>query len=376
MDGRGTIVILIDALGYDLAVRYGFRPSGMSRPSMVRTVLGFSQAALTTMLTGLEPSRHGLWMMYAFSDGHSPFRWLRLVPCSSERRLLRNAVSLVLSRLYGVESYYSLYSVPREVLPYLDLSARRRMFAPGGAGAVRNIFDELAGRGDAWRVWDHTTDERESFDALERTVERGDRSFRLLYTAGLDSLLHRYGTGAAQVGRRLEWYRDRIERILAKTSGERIVVLGDHGMCEVSNSLDLMGRVGELGLSIPEDFVPFYDSTMARFRVRTEKARSRLMELLSGLEGGVLIGDDEARDLGVEFPDGRFGDLIFLLECGMIVAPSYMGGEMMPAMHGYDPRCPCMHAALFSNDESDLKPASLEAVARYLLPGYTGGERE
>ncbi|HER43479.1 MAG TPA: hypothetical protein ENO08_03370, partial [Candidatus Eisenbacteria bacterium] len=61
MKDRGTIVILIDALGYDLAERHGFRLSGLSKPSKVETVLGFSQAAITTILTGLEPSRHGLW---------------------------------------------------------------------------------------------------------------------------------------------------------------------------------------------------------------------------------------------------------------------------------------------------------------------------
>ena len=134
MKDGGTIVILIDALGHEIVERHGFRPSGLSKPARVETVLGFSQAALTTILTGLEPSRHGLWMMYSFAERHSPFSWLGLVPFSSERRILRNSIRLVLDRLYRIESYYSLYSIPRKVFPNLDLPARRipRDFVCGG----------------------------------------------------------------------------------------------------------------------------------------------------------------------------------------------------------------------------------------------------
>jgi hypothetical protein len=376
MEKRGTIVILIDALGYEIVERHRFRPSGLSDPARMETILGFSQAALTTILTGLEPSRHGLWMMYAFADRHSPFQWLRMVPLSSERRLLRNSIRWVLDNLYKIRSYYSLYGIPKGILPYLDLSARARVFGPGGADPERSIFDELEARGTTWRVWDYRVDEEEAFDALERSVERGDDAFRLLYTAGLDSAMHRHGTGDEQVGCLLDWYSDRIERILAKTRGERIVVMGDHGMCEVRDHLDLMRIVDTLGLRIPEDFIPFYDSTMARFRIRTEGAGRRLEELLSCLGGGHLVGREEAERLGVLFPDGRFGDLVFLVDPGTIILPSYMSREGLAAMHGYHPGFSCMDSALFSNEESGVYPAALTDVAPYLLPGFERGDRE
>ncbi len=374
MNGRGTIVILIDALGYEIVERHGFRPSGLSKPSRVETVLGFSQAALTTILTGLEPSRHGLWMMYSFAEGSSPFRWLRLVPFSSRRRLLRNAIRLVLDRLYRVESYYSLYSIPSEVFPYLDLPARRRMFAPGGSGAAENIFDELERRGEAWRAWDHTFGEEEAFDAIERSVDRGDGSFRLLYTAGLDSTMHRHGTRSEQTACHLDWYRDRIERIVSKTKGERVFLMGDHGMCDVERYLDLPALVGGLDFRVPEDIVPFYDSTMARFRVRTESAGERLRGFLSGLEGGRLLDEGEMKQLGVLFPDGRFGDPVFLVDAGTIILPSYMGVEGVSAMHGYHPDNACMYSALFSNVETARPPSSLDHIAGYVLPGFAGGD--
>ena len=373
MEKRDTIVILIDALGYEIAEKHRFRPAGLSNPVRVETVLGFSQAALTTILTGLEPYRHGLWMMYAFAGSRSPFGWLRMVPLSSERRLLRNAIRWVLDRVYRIGSYYSLYSIPRDILFHLDLPARGRMFGPGGADPARNIFDDIERRGGAWRTWDYRVDEEEAFDALERSVERGEGGFRLLYTAGLDAAMHRYGTEDERVGCLLEWYGDRIERIIDKSRGERIVVLGDHGMCDVRHHTDLMAKIDRLELRIPDDYIPFYDSTMARFRIVRDGAGERLRELFSGIERGHLLESAEAERLGVHYPDGRFGDLVFLVDPGTIILPSYMGSEGVAAMHGYHPESPCMYSALLANEEAEEYPAALTDVASFLLPGFEGG---
>jgi len=216
----------------------------------------------------------------------------------------------------------------------------------------------------------------EAFDALERSVERGDGTFRMLYTAGLDSTMHRHGTRGEQTACHLDWYRDRIERILAKTKGERVLLLGDHGMCDVEGRLDLIRMVDGLGLRMPEDFVPFYDSTMARFRIRTEEAGERLKELLSGIEGGRLLDRGDMERLGVLFDDGRFGDLVFLVDAGTIILPSYMGREGVSAMHGYHPGNACMCSAVFSNDGTDTPPAALSGMAGHLLPGFGGGGGE
>ena len=66
-----AVVILIDALGFDLAERYGMHPRGLHTRVRLETVLGFSQAALTSIVTGLRPDEHGLWMMYSFAAGKS-----------------------------------------------------------------------------------------------------------------------------------------------------------------------------------------------------------------------------------------------------------------------------------------------------------------
>jgi hypothetical protein len=374
-----TIVILIDALGWTLAERFGFGFPDVPYRVRLRTVLGFSQAALASIFTGLEPYEHLLWMMYSFSRDHSPFGWLRLMPRSvSARRLwLRRLIRWRLRFAGGVRGYYSLYDVPRDVLPYLDIPAKGDLFAPGGGGEVSTIFDALDDEKAPSLVWDYRTTEVRAFAELEAAVLAKKAAFYLLYTAGLDSALHRYGTHDPRISSHLAWYRDRIGRIVSaarKAGNARIIVLGDHGMCDVQARIDIMQPVASLGLEIPRDYIPFYDSTMARFRILSD-AGERLRGLLGNQPAGRLLDSAEITELGISFPDGRFGDLIFLADPGAIISPSYMGGANIAAMHGYHPTALDMSSVLLSNAEVPGANLSLCDVAGLMLPGFEARRR-
>jgi hypothetical protein len=372
---EATVVILIDALGFEIAEHHGFQPDQLSTRCRLETVLGFSQAALTTIVTGTAVDHHGIWMMYAFARRGSPFGWIRLMPgaASMQRRWMRNLVRWKLEHIDRIQSYYSLYAVPRDVLPYLDLPARRSLFSAGGVEGIHSIFDELKRRGTAVFLRDYRTPEEKAFEELERSVREGAASFYLLYTAGLDSLLHRYGTGDTRIAGRLEWYRERIERICSIDRRISVYVFGDHGMCDVTEGHDLISRVDALGLAVPTDFVPFYDSTVARFMVFTERADGALRALLADCRWGRLLGEEELTKLGTYFGDGRYGDLIFVTNVGSIILPSYMSAEMVKGMHGYHPGEECMYGAMLTNAGLPEGPLSIGDLARIFVPGFTPG---
>lgn len=377
-----TVAILIDALGFELCRRYGFRPAALSYSVRLKTVLGYSQAAIASLMTGQNPDRHGSWLMYSFSEHGSPFGWLRFLPgsVSAERLWLRRLMRWNLERLHGVRSYYDLYSVPRSVFPYLDLPARDNIFEPGAGRATHTVLDWLETRGAGVMVWDYRVNESEAFDALESQLKKGKPGFYLLYTAGLDADMHEQGTAGKAVRSHLGWYSERVERIaeLASAGGgnTRIFLFGDHGMCDVSRHVDLVSSVEKLGLRIPGDYVPFYDSTMARFRVRSHRAGSRLKDLLAGCPFGSVLEQDEKRRLGVDFPDGRYGDVIFLLNPGSIILPSFMGKEPVAAMHGYHPDAEGMYSVMFTNVESGAADMSICDMACMLAPCFDTGADE
>jgi hypothetical protein len=266
--------------------------------------------------------------------------------------------------------------VPREVLPYIDVAAKGDIFAPGGAGKTATIFDAIKSEHIASLIWDYRTSEVQAFAELEEAVRAEAAAFYVLYTAGLDSDLHRYGTHDPRIQAHLAWYQERIGNIVSaarKAGNPRVIVLGDHGMCDVKVRLDVMGPISGLGLDIPRDYIPFYDSTLARFKVFSDGAAEALRRVLGGLPSGRLLDAAETVELGVSFPDGRFGDLIFLADAGSIISPSYMGGGDIAAMHGYHPDTAAMSSVLLSSVAPPRADLSLCDVAGFILPWFTAG---
>jgi hypothetical protein len=371
-----TAVIIIDALGWEMADAHRFDIAGLTERARLRSVLGFSQAALTSILTGAAPDEHGLWMMYSFATARSPFGILgRLGPFGDTRRLwVRNLLRRKLARVDGVTAYYSLYDVPGSILRRLDLPARKATFGPSGGGARKSIIDAAFQEGGVF-VRDYGTPEEQAFEELESALETGSTGFNLLYTAGLDSALHDHGPAAPEIGSKLGWYSEKIAGLVSRFPDVRFAVLGDHGMCEVDSHIDLIPVIEAAGLDIPGDYIPFYDSTMARFSIRSEGAADSIRKALGGVRGGRVLGKDEMRELGVNFEGGEFGDMIFLCDPGTIILPSYMGNSPVKGMHGYHPDAPCMFSVMLTNAGFGREEASITDLAGFLLPGFTEGGR-
>ena len=63
-------------------------------------------------------------------------------------------------------------------------------------------------------------------------------------------------------------------------------------------------------------------------------------------------------------PDGRYGELFYLLHNGTIFAPSFMNLKRVPAMHGFDPAEPDSKACWLTTHPVD--PAAAKASTKFL----------
>jgi hypothetical protein len=61
------------------------------------------------------------------------------------------------------------------------------------------------------------------------------------------------------------------------------------------------------------------------------------------------VRNAELEELGALFPDRYFGELIFLVEEGVLIVPSHMGERPIRGMHGYHPDAPHSYASLLTN---------------------------
>jgi hypothetical protein len=94
---------------------------------------------------------------------------------------------------------------------------------------------------------------------------------------------------------------------------------------------------------------------------------------------GRLLADAEVRELGILFLDRRYGELVFLLEPGWLIAGSgFNGPGWTPAgMHGYHPDDPHSDAIFLSSHApraalrsiTDVFPLMLEATQSVAAAG-------
>jgi hypothetical protein len=120
-------------------------------------------------------------------------------------------------------------------------------------------------------------------------------------------------------------------------------------MANCDRLLDLKAIIEPLGLRMGKDYAVVYDSTMARFWFLKDGARKAVTDALGGVPGGRIVADSELEELGTLFPDRYFGELIFLVEEGVLIVPSHMGERPIRAMHGYHPDDPHSYASLLTN---------------------------
>ncbi len=365
---RIVLAFFVDALGWEIARRHRPFESVAPHAYRQRTVLGYSCAAQPTILTGEMPSTHGHWGMFYRTERSelANLRPLRFVPpFVVHHRRFRNPLLRWHRRQSGFTGYYNFYRIPYGLFDRYDICEKNDIYAPGAfASGTPSIFDDLAAEGLPHRTWTWTTPLEESFAELEVALTtEPELRFVLLYTAFLDGFLHDHVGDEEAVAEAIA----RVERLVEsaverarETSGEvEVLVFSDHGMTATVGGCDVMGTIGSLELAHGSDYLAFYDSTMARFWFTHETARKEIVDALEGIDRGTILTDDDLKREGVYFEDGRFGELIFLMDPGTLVVPSYMGERGPRGMHGFTPDHEDSHAVLMSSLRLDPEPAHI-----------------
>jgi hypothetical protein len=362
-----SIVVFIDALGWEVLKGRRFMEEQLPVRRKLRSVFGFSSACIPSILTGLMPREHLHWSFFYYSPQTSPFKPLRLLgllPRSLvDRGRVRNLVSKLIKRLYSYTGYFQLYNIPFEHVDKFDYCEKSDLFVPGGMNRGKNIFDHLSHAGVPYHVSDWRDSEENNLATLKADLNKGEIAFALLYMASMDALLHEVGKESPQVDQKLAWYEAQLEDVLRTASEHyhevRLFICSDHGMATVHTHIDLMSKIEALGLEFGRDYTATYDSTMGRFWFHNPSARERIIELLEHVPEGRVLPKEELAQLGCDFEGDQYGELIFLMNAGVLIVPSHMGLKPITGMHGYHPDDPDSDASLLSNVEPPNDPRAI-----------------
>ena len=379
-----SIYVLVDALGWEIIRDRPFLDDLWAERRWLVTILGYSSGAIPSLLTGQTPSQHGHWNLIYRDPARSPFGWTRplgrLPRPLVENRVSRRVLKSVARRASGYSGYFSLYDYPVAHLPQFDLTEKRDIYTPGGLDAP-SIFDDMAGAGIPYESYNyHTHTDAQILDLAPERAATTSARVLFLYLSGLDHHLHFHVHDRDSVTTMLAWYEAGLRRVWesARHSGRevRMFVFSDHGMTPIRWTHDLRRDVEATGLTLLKDYLPAYDSTMARFWVENDRARRTLTTLLGDHPCGTLLDERELQRLGVWFEDGRYYHLLFLMKPGMLLSPSDMGTVRFAGMHGYHPSEPTADAVLLATAPVDKAVDHITGVRGALLEDLGLASRE
>jgi hypothetical protein len=366
------IFVLIDALGWKFLEGRDFLRDLLPYRIPIRTVLGYSSGAIPSILSGLPPAQHGHWNLFYYDPHGSPFRWLRHLLFLPDRvldnRISRKLLKELGRRVLGLGPLFECCVDP-QVLPWFNWVEKRSLYAPGGISGARSIFDRLRESRIPYCVYSYRElNDKQILDQARRDLKSSKASFLFLYLSEMDMFLHNHCGDARKVDQRLQWYETELRDLFSVAQRldpqASFTVLSDHGMTSVTHHYDLVQDIESLGFRTPDDYLVVYDSTMARFWFFETGAREAINARLNKLPCGRVLSLSELQQLGIHFPDGRYGEVIFLLHPGWLLSRSdFNGHDWSPVgMHGYHPDDPASDAIFLSNRTPSVTVQSIADV--------------
>lgn len=376
----------------------GFRPDYLDRTRFLRRVAArasrgsleepFGFCPRGAYFGGLTMAEQGYTHLYRYDPNRSPFAWTReLTSGEHTARVLDGTRGEILARArmalppFGAGAV-SLLDIPLEWLHYFDFAERH---APWSSQAgYRSLFHACDDAGLPWLEvsWPFADLSSDATDgvvtglALERL--HLDHRFAYLHLPSLDALGHLHGPGGAATHTALQT-QDRlceliVDRACALFDDPVLVFAGDHGMLPVVRTLDVVARLRSTGLRYGHDLVSFVDSTMVRCWFFEARARARAMTALRDLGGGHWLTQAERERWQLAGIDSRNGEEYFLLDPGVVCAPSFFdwsAGPIPRGMHGYAPDVADNHGLLLIHRPRRRGAGDIGvAAARRLYPTF------
>ena len=354
---RLDLFIFLDAYGSEISSTFPILEDIAPYRQKLTTVLGYSAAAVPTILSGKMPRDHGHWSFFYYDPAHSPFRplrWLRFLPkWITSRGRVRNWLSRRVKRFYGYTGYFQLYNIPFRYAHLFDYSEKKNFYDRGGLNHGRTIFDELLDSGLPFFCSNREYTEAANVVNLQEKLSEGSVPWAWLKLASLDTVIHSHGVSSRPTGERIAQYEGWVRDLLATAQDRyeevRLYAFSDHGQVDVKSCHDLQRDISGLNLVFDRDYVASYDSTLGRFWYLRDGVRTQLEARLRELDYGTVLSEEEKAELGVDFPGNRFGQTIFLMDPAKLIVPSHMGERPITAMHGYHPDDPDSHGILMGN---------------------------
>lgn len=344
--------------------------------------------ARVELLTGNSPLTTDTMYDYCLATGKSPLRWLRFLKPPARlrsgnklREYVIRRVGTRLNRLFTGSVVGIAPNIPLALLPYFSINhafdrfmEQERKLDPGHLFGAWNKhgYDYRFICGDAGYI---TRNLQKPTPAVKYAL--------LLHYEDLELFGHEEGPFSDRKPDALKAIDASVQRIYQRFESdiEFIAVFGDHNMEEVREQIDLWVELQKLSVKMPQDYLVFLNSPVARFWFYHEKAREEIRQFLNTLgEYGREIPPEELQERGLS-ADPKYGELIFWLKKGVNITPDFYHEININGMHHYFDNPARTPFILFHRDKRfelredgklrDVMPTVLELLK---IPSRVDGE--
>jgi len=363
------LIIVIDALGYSIITEKRMpkvtRIFQQGYFKSLKTLLGYSNAIIPSIFSGKYPNEHNIWALYKISPKTSPFRQTKFYPSLLFDRTLfsryfaNRMIVRKCKKQWLLPKDFDPPNIPIKILHNFDISMKKHIIESGSIGDTETLFDLIKKNNLKFKYVGYPWNKgnNEILTLAEKHIN--ENQIVLAYIAAIDHDGHVYGINSPEFEQRLRIFDELFAAFLTriqKIGNVSITIFSDHGMKNVDGTVDVKQIIDSTGLKLENDFIPFLDSTMARFLVCNNNAKELLTETLEGISGGRLLTNDELVKYKINFKTREYGDLIFLADPGKLILPNFYSvlGRPGKGMHGWDPDDKSQDSFLFTNEKIDI----------------------
>ena len=357
-----TLLFFIDAVRPDYITEkntpFMYRLKKEKYYSDLNTMLGFSSGIHPSIWTSQYQEDHGLFLVYSFERSNSPFKWMRFL-CFVPSIIRRVGISALKYPFYASKNkdkFPKWYKEKVLPLPASIDPKQAEFFKYNHDIDYENTFFNILKENKISYFSCATADHQLYGKGIKiQDWKISEKDLDLFFVYETDPMGHYYGPKSKKMKENMNKIDTKIknmyEESLRKYTNVNMFIFSDHGMVEIKASINVKKVVDKLGLKPVKDYIVFYDSTMARFKVKDKANAQKIIDTLSKVKHLTYIDDNLKAKYKIRFNNDLWGDLMFLADPGYRIFPDYFAPikSNTKGMHGYWPEYQDSKGILISN---------------------------
>jgi predicted AlkP superfamily pyrophosphatase or phosphodiesterase len=338
----------------------------------VEPSLGYCERA--EILTGLSSKEAGFFSAVGFDPNNSPYKrikmlkildcfenilllFLKFFPITLSAKIQKKFRKIVQRYFMWCGVHMPPFLIPFKWLKYFALTEDRLDHRSADAFSVPSILTLLNSQGKEFFYDSFTalgfpapySSDQDRLDAVAKNLTYEQKELYLVYISAPDAYGHLYGPDALEFKEKLNDMDNNLKKFVEEcvelSPNTKFIFVGDHGMMTVKQKFNAEREIKTLlkraRLKLGIDVIYFLDSTSVRLWSLSQKAQTKLAEILPAADKfhdyGTWMNSELSNEIEIAWPDPRYGEHLWVANPGVLVFPDFFHRfKPQKGMHGYD----------------------------------------